>query len=162
MISKTHLTATCFLFDREEVGRQNNVIKADLLKQKFQDFTPRLQASSDPSSFPFSVKQQPDSGSDSSDLHGRKLNIDIDGVLSRFSQVLNQHRSQGDAWFPTTGSDVQFGARATDDNREGGTGRTREERLQALKASSLNLQSKLATVEISLKPGEKVIKVLIN
>ncbi|XP_076454897.1 centrosome-associated protein 350-like isoform X2 [Babylonia areolata] len=75
-------------------------------------------------------------------FQGRKLNLDVDTVLSRFSQVCSQRHGQG----------AGGGGRG-----EGGSAeRSRQDRLQELKDSSKTLKTKIASTSVEMRRGAEV------
>ena len=94
------------------------------------------------------TSQQPPGGT-TIQFQGKKLHLDVNSVLSRFSQVLSQRQAQSGGGALGEGG-VGLGAGMSSAER------SRQERLYNLKASARNLQSKIASasVEISAKPGE--------
>lgn len=82
----------------------------------------------------------------------RVLNLDVDTVLSRFAQVVDQRRSHRvRVGLPGGGAENGFmlGPSSLDSNGE----KLREEKLKILKANSQTLQSKLAHMEKNIKTG---------
>ena len=72
--------------------------------------------------------------------------MDVDSALSRFSQVVHHRQSHGGVTLAAEGGGV--GASSVE--------KSRQERLEMLKISSRDLQSKIASAsaEISTKPGQ--------